>query len=325
MIFRILILSDVEGAIGVTSMQDTQECDALSCKEVRMAVFAILSVLPDAEIHVCSCHNNGESLEAIGDLGDNCTFSKGIWNLDLNVHYDFAMLLGFHAMYGKSGFASHSFRHDIDKVYLGDEETGEIGIFSNYLLNANVPVLLVSCDSEAMEESQHIPNVFITKNAEGQHLGQNLESTYDAFISMVICAVSDWLTTIEKNRIPSYNKMPVRVKLIGTDSLVLLEFSKNKFLISHGMVEFEDTVSFVTNLRSLCETLQDSSVVIWKATQKVLHELKSADLERIKIEDMPVCIQELLLKDIFSINYRERGLLSLYAEFCRSISYEEVL
>lgn len=95
-------------------------------------------------LYLVDSHCNGDTLFPLVKFYDNITFVSMPWNIDFNIPYEFAIILGFHGKSNSNDPLAHSFRPEIKSVQISSVEVGEITCFIEYMHANNVPVQFVS-------------------------------------------------------------------------------------------------------------------------------------------------------------------------------------
>lgn len=162
---KFYILTDLEGAAGVSSWSQTREpanvnkllaMDLLT-GEVNAAVTAILSVLPQAEVHVLDGHGslgiNANQLHPRAKLFLGC-LPNPLAGLDSS--YRALLFVGQHAMAGTPNAPlCHTFSsREVASYRLNGEEIGEFGCHTLLAASVGVPVIFLSGDDKAVAEAQ---------------------------------------------------------------------------------------------------------------------------------------------------------------------------
>jgi len=149
-----LVLADIEGAVGFWNFTEDVEVNKdLYTKETQVCIDALLAN-GVTKITVCDTHAEGgmilpkvatKDVELISSLRD--------MSFDDN-KYDFAIMTGFHGMYGSPGIFPHTMRPDYFKhLYIKDTRVGEVELCCRWLGFYGIPVILVTGDREAVYEA----------------------------------------------------------------------------------------------------------------------------------------------------------------------------
>lgn len=156
---RVLILLDVEGIIGVSSMKRLSDVAEKTHKELSIMV-STLKQEGYKNITVWNIHNDGTCLDCfdLSELGIDIL--RGIKNLSFIANnYDFALMAGFHGMRASGGRFDHTFREDILHLQVGDKSIGEVGAFYRWLSMVGIPVVFVSGEGNFASEIAENPCV----------------------------------------------------------------------------------------------------------------------------------------------------------------------
>lgn len=104
-----LLLTDLEGIIGVRNLRRHYENGNLLLREIEVTVSSIRAHAEN--ISVCYIHNNGKGLSQNQLANMGVDLIEGIWNLRMQIsHFDYAILIGFHGMKNSGGTFDHSLR-----------------------------------------------------------------------------------------------------------------------------------------------------------------------------------------------------------------------
>lgn len=146
-----LLLTDLEGIIGVRNLRRHYENGNLLLREIEVTVSSIRAHAEN--ISVCYIHNNGKGLSQNQLANMGVDLIEGIWNLRMQIsHFDYAILIGFHGMKNSGGTFDHSFKMDITEILCGNLKIGEVGIYYRWLLLNGVQPLLISGEGNFAEE-----------------------------------------------------------------------------------------------------------------------------------------------------------------------------
>lgn len=144
---NILIIADLEAIIGVQNLQDKKTNEILLYKEISTVVCAI----PDnINIYLCYSHDDGILPDVVKRMDRNFNIIEKIKNIDFSIEYDMAFLIGFHGKKSDVCKFPHTFRSEVDKLLLGEEEVGEIEMVGNLLSYYDIPVSLISTESQVI-------------------------------------------------------------------------------------------------------------------------------------------------------------------------------
>ena len=256
---RVLIIADLEGIIGVTHLQDKKHCENCFRKELRVYVDCLKEMYDGVTITICDCHNSGETIVAVRESFFDCNVVSCLWNIDFHVTYNFAILVGFHAMSLRPCAFSHSFRPEIRRVRLGDRDVGEASLISNYLFSKSIPVLFVSGDDECIREMNSIPcGKFSTSKGLKEVMYERLAKSLRASIqkSSLFCGYHD-----DKVRLDFFNPDLIPI-------LVMKGYNNDE----KGSIYFENTSLFFSGIRDFCHELNKCSALLYRRNFELLKE-----------------------------------------------------
>lgn len=142
---NILIIVDLEVIIGVEDLWDKKVNEALLYKEI----FTIINSIPDnMDVYLCYSHNDGIlPSNLVGDLDPEIHIIKKINNINFGIDYKAAFLIGFHGKKSDCCRFPHTFREEIEEMFLGEKEVGEIEMIVNLLSYYKIPVPLISTEA----------------------------------------------------------------------------------------------------------------------------------------------------------------------------------
>ena len=162
---KILILSDLEGILGVDSIFNTKSNVSKYQREVS-AYLQVASKL-GYEVFYCDMHGNGTMVgwndkespfRIIAKEKLKCELSQTCFNC--------AAMIGFHAKAGSDGVLSHTFTDEVLDLRIGGESAGEIEIIALWLWKYRIPVAFLSGRREAQEEAERIGCTFHANEVE---------------------------------------------------------------------------------------------------------------------------------------------------------------
>lgn len=151
---NILVIADLEGAIGVDSIEDLKACIENRLNEL-LALYDVLGEALGYNLFYGDCHD-GMLEDRIPKTCVNLKYCRSLWEIDFSIRYDCAILLGFHAKNNTMGFLAHSFRPEIEEFFISDRKTGEIQFFVNLLAYYFIPTVLICGDIGAVEDCKEI-------------------------------------------------------------------------------------------------------------------------------------------------------------------------
>lgn len=154
---KVLIIADLEGIIGLESLNDFSYNNQLLETELRMTI-TVLRSYNFSDIYICNIHNNGmaydKSLKLLAEVERASLVNLNELSSNLSF-YSFAIMIGFHGMIGSGGKHDHNFRLDITQCKIKNEIMGEVGLFARYLENNGVRVLFISGEGNFIKEIEN--------------------------------------------------------------------------------------------------------------------------------------------------------------------------
>lgn len=256
---KALIIADLEGIIGIKNIYDKEHCETCLCKELLKYVKYLKTNYSGVEITICDCHNNGQTILALQNILSECHIVSCVWNIDFDIIYDFALLVGFHAMSMKSSPFSHSFRPEIRQAKLGLKTVGELSLFANYLFYYNIPLLFAGGDAECIDEISYMPcGKFSTSNRPIEILYKQLD---------------DYLGTALINTIPfiQYRNENVSIEFFNSDLIDILS-RKGYKEYNEKYIKFENVFYFFQAIQTFCYDIIQSVQYIYKRNTKILKD-----------------------------------------------------
>lgn len=293
---NLLVFFDVEGVIGLYSMQFTRKVKNLANKECRL-LLSTLDKLSNATIYFCDCHNVGEYTINLIKEYPNVIFYSSLWDIDFNIKYDFSFFSGFHARNHSKGILSHSFRPEFDRIFIGDKECGEVDIFVNLLLYYNIPTIFISGCDMLMNESTQLNCVKnCSKTNESEDLNKHETYYYENYEYNLKKAINLMDDYIIENNLNQYDKSNISVSLTREEMFTFFEDNHSNKII------FKDTKKFIERLPEISENLNQ----YWKVIRQKLYTIKYRCIEigNEKIA-LNIYLSDLLLKDINSFTLED--------------------
>lgn len=276
---NILIIVDLEAIIGIEDLWDEKRNEILLYKEI----LAIVSSIPrNINIFLCYSHNDGILPDSAIQLDRDINIIEKIKNIDFNIKYNMAFLIGFHGKKSDKCSFPHTFRSEIDELLLGGKEVGEIEMIVNLLSYYNIPVSLISTECEVID--------YLNYNCIYHDIdGEDDILIYERLKNNVINAVKSKPDVLEFD-----------------DSEVKMFFNQHvlnmiKELMLSVRTSFNDTIGFFSYLPNLHRPLN----YIIKRDMEIMYQnifkYKPEDLEVIKDEH----IKKLLNKDIDELSHMD--------------------
>ena len=254
----------MEGSIGVYDKNSPPKNLLLMRKEISF----ILSKLIEHKfnISVIDCHDNGKNLNILKTKFPQVRFFQHLGNFDEtykkeHLNYDCALLTGFHVKNGSLGIYPHSFRLDIENIYMGLEMVGEAEIIINYLSFFNIPTIFLSGDKDFIDEmSNYTCKKTIVK--------PKINDAYNKICADILSALSN---NNDFNKTITYNDSPIYIKLRNDSSLRY--FPLNDFRIEDERLIFSDTLDFIENLMPVCYILNSAINILKLKLRKLIFKI----------------------------------------------------
>ncbi len=165
---KFMIRSDIEGVSGVVSYEQADPSQAefpIGQKWFMSDLMALINGLRDGgadEIHIYDEHFYGRNidLDAVGEK----VFSycgkppyRDNWAGGLDESFDGLILLGFHSMRDTfDALLNHSYEPDIKAIRINGVPVGEIGVEAAIAGQFDVPLAIVTGDSEGIREAKEL-------------------------------------------------------------------------------------------------------------------------------------------------------------------------
>lgn len=295
---KILILSDMEGCIGIYPDHDPKSFPALMCREVSILFDTLLE--PGCfELYYCDCHNDGLMTRPLEDKYQDIKFLQNFWNIDFNPRFNYAFMTGFHAKNGP-GISAHSFRNEFECIYINGTEIGEVGLFINWLAYHNITTLFVSGDDVMCREIDSISGLVanISKTADTSRKYPS-SRCYDSYKDNIKKAI----TAIENTQGAKYS--PSKIDLVfkkraWKEAVIGREIEDDSLIIS-----YENTVEFMEALYPISQKLNQEISLRYSFIRRLKKMLKNCDRSRIHDRDL----LNLLENDFWNISHSDMGFI----------------
>lgn len=283
---NILVLSDLEGTIGVVNGISNEEAAQLRIKEIE-ALLEVLLKEGYKHIYLCDCHGSGKNLDGHFKSVENLYIIQNYWNIDFSLKYEFALLIGFHAKAGENGLA-HSFLIDFKSVVMDEKEVGEIEVFSNLLYAHGIKVIFISADEPAKDEVRNIKCKYFN-SSNSFILNKNyLDFKYE--IEKAVCT--------DSYKIGRYNPAPIEIEFYD----VRIEKLVKEFVCQEEQrkVRFENCIHFLEQLPEI-----SIRVMLWKDDEinNMLRELKKKREEITVLKRKDNYIENILNQEVGAVSY----------------------
>lgn len=287
---RALIIADLEGIIGVKDLNDREQCEMCLRTELQKYVMHLKANYIGIEITICDCHNSGQTILAVQNSLFDCKIVSCVWNVNFSISYDFAFLVGFHAMSMKSSAFSHSFRPEIRQAKLGLQKVGELSLFANYLFYYNIPLLFVSGDEECIDEISYMPCCkFSTSNNSNDILYEQLDASLEEALraEVLFC---------------EYRNEKVSIEFFNNDFINIL--SKRNYKCNEKCIQFENVSHFFQGIEVFCYDIIGASQNIYEQNTKLIRDYVTRYSRQRVYEIIQGNNRDLLHQDINRIPYK---------------------
>lgn len=296
---NILLLSDLEGIIGVYNLDEDEINKKLYMKEISI-IFDTIIKNKFYNIYYCDIHDNGSMRLLLQDKYPNVHFIEEFINIDFNVHYEAAYLTGFHARCNTDGILCHSFRNDFYEVYLGDKVVGELEIYINWLSYYDIPIAFVSCDDVAMEEIRRVDCIKnISKSKNNLLNNNNFDKNYEKLSKNILLGLTN-----KHIGVTQYKNDKVRIKL--ADNSIIYKLDKKVFNIKNQLIEFTDTINFIEKIIVLANELNRLIYEEFNNNVNFINKLRS-EYSHVKVENiLDDKFSKIINKDFSTLDEDER-------------------
>jgi len=287
---RALIITDLEGIIGIKNINNKEHCEICLCKELQKYVRHLKTNYTGIEITICDCHNNGQTILALKNSLYECQIVSCVWNINFDITYDFALLVGFHAMSMKSSPFSHSFRPEIRQVKLGIQNVGELSLFANYLFYYNIPLLFASGDAECITEISHMScGKFSTSNSPSDILYKQLDIYLDTTLNNI-------------PRFCQYRNEDVSIEFFNSDLIDIL--SQQDYKEYNGKyIIFENVFQFFQGIQTFCYDIIQGVQYIYERNTRLINDYTSRYGQKRVHEVVQNYDRKLLYQDISKVPF----------------------
>ena len=305
---KILIITDLEGIIGVLDLNITEVNKRLYLNQMCLVISAIRDIFPKVRITICDIHDKGNISQDLGLSAEDVEYIKGITGLltaDLN--YDRALLIGFHGKKGSGGLFDHTFRPEITNIKYGNEDVGEITLFTDWLVLHGVTVVFVSGEYSIVDEVKEldqasihvVENRLFIRNSKTDIPDLDIDQVYSNLVMGIKSALmKDLLLTST----PADKE--IEINFYNPDVLCYLR--KKGYDIRNNHLYFPNLIEFFINIHDLSMVLNTFLMKLYRVNTlflRTIEELKISDDSC----DIHVC--EITRKSVFEITYADRLLV----------------
>lgn len=246
--------------IGVNDLRNSAQNAILLVRQLMVTVECIKKYSPGI-IEACLIHDNG-SIYLENYLREEIKISYGIESL-MEIHADYALMIGFHSKSGGTGRFPHSFRDEIHKITISDREIGEVFLFSDYLEKRGTRVIFISGEGNFEDEIEDFgPEIYMGKD----------EEEYVETIRRALCSIGN---EIRKSVIDTSS---IRVYMNNAD---FYKHLKGKYRIKDDCVEFTSTENFFSNIIDFCIQINKAKCEIHKKTIQLIELLRGIKDQKI--------------------------------------------
>lgn len=283
----LLIIIDQEGCANVTPNQSS----SIRNQHMQKQLSCFLNTLPKSwKIDVLDCHDNGLNVFCLKNQFPAVTFIAQIWNFNIKKHYDFAVLIGFHAAQGNTSPFAHTFRSEIKETLLLEKPVGEVTLIVNWLRSFNIPILWINGEEALKSEVAQLKIPFINNYSE--------------------LTIKPPFSKEGQKYIDSY---PIKIRLIH-DKL-LDAFPAQLFTIKDNYIIFSNINNYLTRLSEVSIFLNAARNYFHMYLKKLSHRIKwnytkeeLASLDDDRLNDL-LSRENLLSITTDDISYLEKKLM----------------
>lgn len=287
---RVLLLVDFEGVIGLKKMTPIENVRELVYREIEYVVLK-LKASGYSNISVCNIHDKGTDLDEKVLQNLNLVLLQGVYELLDAIRcgsFSISIMIGFHGMCGTDGAFAHSFRSDIKRVLIGNEEIGEVGMFVRLLSLHGIPVVFVA--GVGIFEQEIIEYPITTVSTENYSLikyGKALEFAL-------------------KNKPYPIMQVPIEEVFVEIDNPDKYYITKDYPFLDRACLryKFPGIDVFFENIYGLADILNQASCVVRDVNYNFVKWLKRQDPN---IHDKKHLLIEFLGKDILQITRSDRA------------------
>lgn len=298
---NMLLLLDMEGIIGIRGFSFDEEKSniQLAYNEISF-VIDILKDLGFRNFTVCNIHNDGKGLEKTALKKIGAELIEGIHQLPSEItKFSCAIMLGFHGKSHSGGRFDHTFRPDIKEILYGNECIGEVGMYYRWLLNNNVPVIMISGEGNFKNEIKDFPCSFHNI----QHYSENEDVVLNEYENLK-SAIYNSINFFKRNMYLKDDILLTKKIIVKVDNcdkyFIMKQYYKS---INNSGFMFDSLEAFFNNLFDFAMKLNAAEVKIYKNNIRFMKLLKQ------KIRN-PYTLEKLfypyLDKAITEIDYKQR-------------------
>lgn len=303
---KVLVLSDLEGVIGLYGMSDDAENTRLFTLEL-CAVIDALHAIGVKDITVCDAHDSGDTLDRGIMRSKDVAVIAQFWNIDLSVKYDMALLTGFHGMNGAGGFSPHTFRPDIQSLAIdGLYLAGEVEVFMRWLALHRIPVVFVSGDDAAAREAARCDPHITACVVKGGEIPPDSQACgiYDSMREQIKLAV------LNATRSLTYGiDNALYIQLVNED--LYMELTEVWNITGNGLL-FKGYDDFVCSIKRLCSDLNHASYVVISRSFEFVNAIRPELSIYPKQDIMQSEISKILSKTPLSLTAKDRAVIHDY-------------
>lgn len=300
---KILLLVDMEGIIGILSMQEMEH-------NARMAYYEISIVISRLfregyhDITVCNIHDDGSCLKhhIIKNMG--ASFIQGIYNLPSVIkQFSHAIMLGFHGKRDSGEQFDHTFRADFEYVYYGTQIIGEVGAFYRWLSMEGIQLIMISGEGNFKDEVKEFPCIIHAINT-SPCSDRIIELEYNSFqqaFEQAIVQLGKSVAAIEKKFTEK-----VSVEICNPDIYV--------YMMESPWYDAERKQFTFLSLRDFFSCIYDFAMELNKVLKvncinnmNFINKLKNLNYEKDKMKEL---LQDYTEKDIWDINNQYRKIMA---------------
>lgn len=303
---KILIVSDLEGVVGVYDLIDPEMYSELYNNEIHVIIDTLIS-LGINDITVCDVHDNGDTINESYLNKKGIKFVSKFWNIDTAINYDMAFLTGFHGMNNSVGYFPHTLRNDILSLEIrGLFSIGEVELFMRWLSYHNIPVTLVIGDSAAVWEANRTDPKVTPCMVKDIRLKDDISITNG--YKRITEGVRKAITSNSSSLAPCINNA-LYLKLINSD--FYSEMSGAWKITKEGLF-FNSYDELVFSMGQLCKELNRIDQIVISRSRAFIHKVRPYLKSHKKGELMDSTIGPILRKDLITLTKEDQDIVNNY-------------
>ena len=300
-----LIIADLEGVTGLYPMHDSDQCKRLYTKEIEVFV-KTLQKNGARKITVCDAHDKGDLIDRELLAKYDAAPVSQVWNMSFDEKYDFAILTGFHGMSGSRGYVPHTFRPDIKRAVSSGIELGEVEIFCRWLGGRQIPVILVSGDSEAVHEGNYFNAYRYTCCVKSRNMAATVsnKTIYNKIETTIEAALK-----LDFTKCVSKDNEPVIIEIVNNEIYDEINAVRCG---NRGSLIYANCGELLANIKELADQLNCAISKSWETNIEFIKEIRDVigDLPKEAVTNGH--IKKLLTKSPAELTKKDRSEIQNY-------------